>query len=114
MTRSYHRWLEKCDNHHCCSTGPLNLGSQGTPLYSVDGAVFVEVLSDGTFSIFDTETGATIYVIYGATADTIQPFSVTMRAVRSTCKDIRARRHPITVAARRRSHSSTLWLDAAP
>ena len=57
-------------------------GSQGTPLYSPDGSVFIEILADGTFSLFDSETGNTIYGFSGPTADTNTPLTLTMQAVR--------------------------------
>ena len=56
--------------------------SQGTPLYSVDGTVFIEIQADGTFALFDTETGSIIYEFLGPTGDTNTPLALTMQTVR--------------------------------
>lgn len=58
------------------------IGAQETPLYSVDGTVYIEVLADGTFAIFDTASGNIAYLFSGASPDTSTPFSLHMQTVR--------------------------------
>ena len=53
---------------------------QGTPLYSQDATVYLELMSDGSLTLFNTGTGAVIYTT-GATTDPNAPFKTTMQTV---------------------------------
>ena len=44
--------------------------------------MYIEILSDGTFALFDTETGAIIFEFSGATGDIYRPYALTMQTVR--------------------------------
>ena len=57
------------------------LGSQGIPLYSVDGSVFIEITPAGVFALFNTETGSIIYQFL-STSTTNTPLSLTQQTVR--------------------------------
>ena len=59
----------------------LVVGPQGTPLYSVDGSVFIELRGDGTFGLFAAETGSIIFEFVGPTGNTNLPLSVIMQTV---------------------------------
>lgn len=52
---------------------------QGTPLYSVDGTVYLEIKNDGTFALFDTASGDIIYLFKAPTSDTNMPFYLLMQ-----------------------------------
>ena len=66
----------------CCALSNVSTGAQGTRLYSTDGTVYLEILDDGTLSLFDTASGGTIYRFIGPTSNP-KPYILVMQAVRA-------------------------------
>ncbi len=73
---------------------------QNVRLYSVDGTVFIEILADGTFALFATETGSVIYEFLAPTRDVNTPLALTMQTVRSALQRVQpSSLWPDTIAA---------------